>query len=115
MPKSTTSQSKSRKPRAFNPMQPLECRHYHGRSEIVACIDAGSEWRIVAEFRTVSGISPEIMAKYVCQLINDNLNRKDILLDAMDALRLCLTEASMTFSTEQAADCVLTRIQRVSL
>ena len=106
---------RTKKPHSFQPLQPLECRHYKDYSEIVACIEVGKEWAVVAEVRGLSGISGEAIAKYICQIINDNLSHKNILNDAMDALNLCLTEASMTFSTEQAADCVLTRIQRVSL
>jgi len=115
MSENTRSQSRTKKPRSFQPLQPLECRYYKDHSEIVASIESGKEWKVVAEIGVIAGISHEVMAKYICQLMNDNLSHKNVLRDAMDALKLCLTEASMTFSTEQAADCVLTRIQRVSL
>jgi hypothetical protein len=115
MSKNIVPQSRTKKPRSFQPLQPLECRHYKNHSEIVASIQAGKEWSLVAETRSLADINHEVMAKYICQLMNDNLSHKNILYDAMDTLKLCLSEANMTFSTEQAADCVLKRIQRVSL
>jgi hypothetical protein len=115
MSKLIKPKSRTKKPQTFNPQRQLECRHYQERSIIVTYSDALDKWKEVAEIRPVAGLKHEVIAKYICELINENLSHQSILHDAMDALELCLTEATMTFSTEQAADCVLTRIHRVAI
>ena len=115
MTKASQPKKPAKKLKCFYATRPWECRHHKDHSEIVAYVEASGNWEAVADFRTTSGVSAEDMALFICGLINDDQNNKPLLRDAMEALELCLEDDGLTFSSEQAADKVVTRIKaRVS-
>lgn len=110
MPKKAKLENPVRKPRCFYMVYPWECRHHEDHSKIIAYVE-GNDWETVAEIRNTSGASAETMATFLCSLINENQERRRLLLDAMAALQTCLDEDGLTFTSEQAADSVLNRIK----
>lgn len=92
-------------------LQPWVCQHYPDHSEIEAYVEATGDWEAVAEVHQTAGHSAEALADYIVRVINDNQKNKNLLLDAMEALQLCLEEDGLTFSSEQAVDRVFTRIK----
>lgn len=100
------------KNRPFYSIHPWACQHQHDQSEICAYVEASGKWEIVAIVQQTAGASAEVMAEFICYLINDNQKNKSLLLDAMAALESCLEESKLTYSSEQAADSVLHRIKK---
>jgi len=101
--------------RKFYTVHPWQCRHLKDRSEITAYVEASGEWETILTVHPTSGASAEVVAAYVAALVNEHQSKADLLQEAMKALELCLEEAQLTFTSEQAADRVVTRIkERVS-
>jgi hypothetical protein len=115
MPKKSPSETPIRKPKSFYAIHPWECRHHKDRSEITAYVEASGKWEIIAEIRHTSGASAETMATFISKIVNENQERQRLLLDAMAALQTCLDEDSLTFTSEQAADRVISNIKKVGL
>jgi hypothetical protein len=109
-PKNTATPS-----RLFYAAHPWECRHHEDRSEITAYVEASGEWETILTVQPTSGASAEVVAAYVAAIISEHQGKADLLQEAMTALELCLEEDHLTFTSEQAADRVITRIKaRVS-
>jgi hypothetical protein len=105
-PKKTATQ-----PRKFYTAHPWQCRHLKDRSAITAYVEASGEWETILTVHPTSGVSAEVVAGYVAALINEHQSKADLLQEAMTALELCLEEPRLTFTSEQAADRVITRIK----
>lgn len=108
---SRTPRSKKVQRREFYSLYPWQCRHAPDQSEIVAYVEASAKWETVSIISSTSGANAESVADYICNLINENQKNKNLLQDAMKALETCMEEASLTFSSEQAADSVVRRIK----
>jgi hypothetical protein len=113
MPKVTKQSTPPKNTRSFYALHRWEAKHYKDRSEIEAYVEASGKTETVLTVHPTSGASAEAIAVFVCHLINHNQKNKNLLLDAMEALELCMNEADMTFATEQAADRVVTNIKQV--
>jgi hypothetical protein len=112
MPKTTKPKNTTRQPKCLYSAHPWKCRYHKDRSEILAYVEASGAWETVADIRPTAGASAETMALFICDIINDNQKSKTLLQEAMEALELCLEEEGLTFSSEQAADSVVTRIKK---
>jgi predicted membrane chloride channel (bestrophin family) len=113
MPKVPKPKKQATKSREFYGLHPWQCRHHKDCSEITAYVEA-SGWEKVLTVHPTSGASAEAVAQFLCDLVNDNRKNKSLLHDAMAALEQVLNDG-LNFSTEQAADRVVTRIKaRVS-
>lgn len=99
------------KPKSYYAAQPWECHHMEDVSVITAYVEASSNWEPIATIHPTSGHSAETIATFICGLINDHQKNKPLLQEAMEALQLCLEEDRLTFSSEQAADRVVTQIR----
>ena len=99
------------KTKNFYSAHPWQCRHFNDQSEILAYVEASGAWEAIATVNPTSGFSAENIAGFICTLINDNQNGKSLLLEAMNVLQHCLDEERLTFSSEQEADRVVTRIR----
>lgn len=111
MPKQNQPVELPKKQRAYYSVHPWQCRHNKESSEIQAYVEASGQWEIVAIVNPTSGASPETMASYLCNLNNESQERQRLLLHAMEALQTCLDESKLTYSAEQAAERVVTRIK----
>jgi len=111
MPKSTKSKRAATQSRQFYAAHPWQCRHREDRSDITAYVEASGEWETVLSVHPTSGASAEALATYVAAIMNEHQGKADLLQEAMEALELCLEEAQLTFTSEQAADRVVTRIK----
>lgn len=115
MPKTKKAKSPTTQPRRFYTAHPWECRHHQHCSEITAYIEASGEWETILTVHPTSGAGAEVVAAYVAAIINEHQSKTDLLQEAMTALELCLEEDRLTFTSEQAADRVVTLIKaRVS-
>jgi hypothetical protein len=101
----------AQKPKCFYSAHAWQCRHLSDLSEILAYVEASGAWETIAEIHPTSGYSAEIIAAYICNLINDNQHNKSLLQEAMDALQMCMETERLTFSSEQMAERIVTRIQ----
>lgn len=114
MPKPSKTKAAT-KPRSFYSLHPWQCAHHPDCSEIAAYVEASGEWETILTVHPTSGASAETLATYVAVIINEHQGKADLLHEAMTALELCLEEDRLTFTSEQAADRVVTRIKaRVS-
>jgi hypothetical protein len=117
--RATQRPARARKPgqnvkmRPFNFIHPCQCRHQADHSEILACVEATGAWETFAVIKPTGGASPEAIAEFLCFLINDVQKNRNLLFDAVEALETCLEEGTLTFSSEQAADIVVTRIKKI--
>jgi hypothetical protein len=113
MPKKSESQKRApdNKSRCFYSIQSWECRHDKDRSEIKAYVEASGTWETILTVHPTSGASAETMAAYITAIINQQQRKQDLLQDAMDALELVMNDG-LTFSSEQAADRVVTLIKK---
>jgi len=93
-------------------IQPWECTHTPAYAEITAYVEASGKREVIAKVMPTSGFSAEFMAGYLCQLVNDHCNNHGLLVAAKEALELCLADDEQSFSSEQAADAVITRINQ---
>jgi hypothetical protein len=115
MPKSKKAKCPTTQQRRFYTAHPWQCLHHQDHSEITAYIEASGEWETILTVHPTSGASAEIVAVYVAAIMNEHQGKADLLQEAMTALELCLEEDRLTFTSEQAADRVVTRIKaRVS-
>ena len=113
MPKKPKAAKTEAVPKPMHATQPWKCRHHKDHSDIVAYVEAASDWEIVASVNRTAGASAEEMANFICGLVNDQQKSKNLLLAAMEALELCLEDSTLTFSSEQAAEHVVTNIKRM--
>ena len=111
MTKRSKPKNSDKKPMSFYSAQPWQCHNSKDHSEITAYVEASGIWEVVAIIRQTAGASAAAMAEFITRLVNDNQKNKDLLREAMEALELCLEEEGLTFSSEQAADRVITRIK----
>jgi predicted protein tyrosine phosphatase len=111
MPKATKQTLPAKPLRQFYTAHPWQCQHHQGRSQITAYIEASGEWEATLTVHPTSGASAETLAAYVAAIINEHQGKADLLHEAMKALELCLEEDRLTFTSEQAADRVITRIK----
>jgi hypothetical protein len=115
MPKPKKPKGPTQQSRQFYALHPWQCRHHNDQSEITAYVEASGEWEAVLTVHPTSGASAEALATYVAAIMNEHQGKADLLHEAMTALELCLEEDHLTFTSEQAADRVITRIKaRVS-
>jgi hypothetical protein len=103
--------SSARKSRQFYRVEPWRCRHYQNRSEISAHVEASGQSEGVAIALPSSGASAEALGCFIVDLVNDNQRNEDVLLDALSVLELLLEEGRLTFTSEQAAEAVASRIR----
>ena len=115
MSKTLKIQSPAKKPKHLYSTHPWKCHHSQDHTDIVAYVEASGHWEVVCIARDTSGASAESMATYISGLINDQQKNQTILNAAIDALELCLNEANLTFTSEQAVDSVLLRIKQRTL
>jgi len=99
--------------KGFYSIHPWKCQHYKDYSEILAYVEASGQWEVLCVLHATSGATAEVMAMFICNLINDHQKNQSLLNAAMEALRLCLEEDSLTFASELAADHVLRRADKV--
>lgn len=111
MPKTTKAQCPTTQPRQFYTAHPWQCRHHQDRSEIAAYVEASGEWETILTIHPTSGASAEVLANYVAAIVHEHQAKADLLQEAMTALELCLEEDRLTFTSEQAADRIVTRIK----
>jgi hypothetical protein len=111
MPKSTKSKRPAKQSRQFYVAHPWQCRHEKDRSDITAYVEASGEWETILTVQPTSGVSAEALATYVAAIMNEHQGKADLLQEAMTALELCIEEDHLTFTSEQAADRVITRIK----
>lgn len=111
MPKAKKPQCPTTQPRQFYTAHPWQCHHHQDRSEITAYVEASGEWETVLTIHPTSGTSAEVLANYVAAIVQEHQAKADLLQEAMTALELCLEEDRLTFTSEQAADRVVTRIK----
>jgi hypothetical protein len=115
MPKSKKAKSAVKQPRQFYTAHPWQCEHHQDRSDITAYVEASGEWETVLTVHPTSGASAEALATHVAAIVNEHQDGVDLLQDALSALELCFEEGKLTFTSEQEADRVITRIKaRVS-
>ena len=110
MAKKLKIQNPPQEPKRFYSAQPWQCRNQKDHSEIIAYVEASGTWEIVAIINTTSGISSDVMAQFICGLVNDYQKNKDLLRQAMEALE-AVVEEGLNYSTEQAADQVVAEIK----
>src|SRR5208282_4068571 len=96
--------------REFYSLHPWQCRVEKDSVEILAYVEA-SDWEPVLTVHPTSGASAEILANYVTAIINEHHTRQDLLHEAMSSLAICLEEDKMTYTSEQTAERVITRIK----
>lgn len=111
MPKSKKAKSHAKQIRLFYAARPWECCHHQDSSEITAYIEASGEWETIITVHPTSGASAEALANYVAAIVNDHQGKADLLQEARAALEQCLEGDRLTFTSEQAADRVVTRIR----
>jgi hypothetical protein len=92
-------------------LQPWRCVHYPNSSEIEAYAEASGQFEVVAFIPRTSGAAAETTANFICQVINDHAQNKNLLRDAMEAFELVLEDNGLTFASEQAIDAIITRIK----
>jgi len=114
MAKKAKAQNPAQEPNRFYSAQPWQCRNHKDRSEIVAYVEASGTWEVVATINTTSAISAEVMAQFICGLVNDNHKKKDLLKEALRALESVLEEG-LNYSTEQELDEVVAHIKEKGL
>jgi hypothetical protein len=110
MPKTKKAQCPANQSRQFYAAHPWECRHLEDRSALTAYVEASGEWETILTVHPTSGASAEVVAAYVAAIINEHQSKADLLQEAMKALQFIM-EDGLTFTTEQAADRVVTRIK----
>jgi hypothetical protein len=66
---------------------------------------------VVAVVLPTSGYTAEALAVFIVELVNDNQRNGEVMADALATLELFLEEGRLTFTSEQAADVVASRIQ----
>ena len=113
MPKSTTPKKHAAKHRQFYTLHPWRYRVANDRAEILAYVE-GHDWETVLIVNPTSGNSAEVLAAYVTDIINLHNASHGLLHDAMSALELCLQEDRMTYTSEQTAERVVTRIKSLA-
>ncbi len=96
-------------PRRFYFTAPWQCVHHPDRSDITAYVEASGTWETVATILPTSCFSAEALATFVLDTINDQVEGRDLLRDAVSALKLCNEEAQMTYTSEHMADRVIDR------
>lgn len=111
MPKAKKAKCPTTQPRQFYTAHPWRCHHHQDRSEVKAYVEASGEWETVLTVHPTSGASTEVLANYVAAIVHEHQGKADLLQEAMTALELCLEEDHLTFTSEQAADRVVTRIK----
>ena len=111
MPKTKKAQCPTTEPRRFYTARPWECRHYEDRSEINAYVEASGKWETVLTVHPTSGASAEVLANHVAAIVHEHQAKADLLQEAMTALELCLEQDPLTFTSEKAANRVVTRIK----
>ena len=113
MPKTRNPRKTAARARQFYSLQPWQCRVIEDRAEILAFVEAHG-WQPVLTVNPTPGATAEALATYVTGIINRHQTREDLLQEAMSALATCLEEDEMTYTSEQAADRVITRIKRMT-
>jgi hypothetical protein len=101
----------TKQPRRFYAAHPWQCKHNEDRSDITAYVEASGEWETILTVHPTSGASAEALATYVAAIMNEHQGTAGLLQEAMTALELCLEEDQLTFTSEQTADRVVTRIK----
>jgi len=100
----------AKKPRQFYRVEPWSCRPCKDdRWEICAYVEASGRLEVMAEVLPTSGYTAETLAGFVVSWINDS---QTIMNDALTTLELFLQEGRITFTSEQAADTVISRIRK---
>jgi hypothetical protein len=102
----------NRKTRNYYTVQRWKCIHQKDISMITAYVE-GSDWETIAEVKTTSGASAEMMAEYICSVINENQAQRMLLLHAQTALQTCLEEDELSFASEQSAERVMSLIKKM--
>lgn len=113
MPKPTNSKKHAAKPLQFYTLRPWQHRVTEDGVEILAYVE-GHDWEPVLIVNPTSGASAEAMATYLTDIINQHHPRQGLLHEAMSALEICLEEDKMTYTSEQTAERVITRIKRIA-
>ena len=111
MPRTSKQSRPATQLRQFYAAHPWQCSHHEDRSDITAYVEASGEWETILTVHPTSGASAEALAVYVAAIMNEHQSKADLLQEAMAALELCLEEDHLTFTSEQAADRVVTRIK----
>lgn len=111
MPRTKKAKCPTMQMRQFYTAHPWQCVHHQDRSEITAYVEASGEWETILTVHPTSGDSAEVVAGYIAAIMNEHQSKADLLREAMKALELCLGEDRLTFTSEQAADRVVTRIK----
>jgi hypothetical protein len=101
----------STKVRSYYTVQPWECRHDNNRSEIIAYVEASGKWETVLTVHPTLGASTEVLATYICHLINQHQLKENALQEAMSALELVMNDG-LTFSSEQAVERAFNNLKR---
>jgi hypothetical protein len=112
MAKKSSPKNDAPKRRQPYSIEPWEYTHTPNYAEITAYVEASGKREVVAKIMPTSGFSAEFMAGYLCQLVNDHNTNHSLLVAAKEALELCLADDEQSFSSEQAADAVITRINQ---
>jgi hypothetical protein len=113
MPKPTKPKKYAAKPRQFYSLHPWQYRVTDNGAEILAYVE-GHDWETVLIVNPTSGASAEVLAAYVTDIINQHRPKHHLLHEAMSALELCLEEDTMTYTSEQTAEHVITRIKKIA-
>ena len=110
MSKPSKPKTITEKPRSYYAAHPWECHHSKDNSVIVAYVEASGNWENIATIHPTPGHSAETIATFICGLVNEHQKNRNLLHDAMEALEMVISDG-LTFSSEQVADRVVTRIK----
>ena len=112
MPKSSKSKKPAARTRDFYGLHPWQYRIVDKeRVEITAYVEASGKWETILTAHQTSGDGAEAVATYVTAIINQYQSKADLLQEAITALQSVMDEG-LNYSTEQAADRVLTSIKK---
>lgn len=80
--------------------------------EIKAYVEKSSKWETIVEVHSSSDASADALSSYISGVINESQTWQELLEEAKAALELIEAEG-ITFSSEHAADRVLSRIKKL--
>lgn len=112
MSKAKKSENPSKPPRCFYSIHPWKYHTHKDHSEIIAYVEASGDWETVLIVHDTAGANHETMAIFILAIINEHQEKRNVLCDAMDALELIINDG-LTFTSEQAAEHVITNIKKV--
>ena len=90
-------------------IHPWSCRPIVGGTEIEAYVEAAGDWQTVAEIKQNAFIDTEQTAHFIAKAVNDYERNRQLIIDMVAALELCMKCPGLTWEAEHEAQILIAR------